>query len=49
MKPNKICVDKGSKFYNRSLKSWLEKDNIEMCSTHNKGRSVAAWKNLLDP
>ena len=24
-KPNKIWVDKGSKFYNRSTKSWLEK------------------------
>ena len=23
-KPNKIWVDKGSKFYNRSMKSWLE-------------------------
>ena len=22
-KPNKICVDKGSKFYNRLMKSWL--------------------------
>ena len=24
-KPNKIWVDKGSEFYNRSVKSWLEK------------------------
>ena len=24
-KPNKILVDKGSDFYNRSMKSWLEK------------------------
>ena len=24
-KPNKIWVDKGGKFYNRSMKSWLEK------------------------
>ena len=24
-KPNKRWVDKGSEFYNRSLKSWLEK------------------------
>ena len=28
--PNKIWVDKGSKFYNRSMKSWLEKSGIEM-------------------
>ena len=24
-KPNKIWVDKGREFYNRSMKSWLEK------------------------
>ena len=24
-KPNKIWVDKGSEFYNRTMKSWLEK------------------------
>ena len=24
-RPNKIWVDKGSEFYNRSMKSWLEK------------------------
>ena len=29
-KPNKIWVDKSSKFYNRSLKSLLEKNAIEM-------------------
>ena len=27
-KPNKIWVDQGSKFYNRSVKSWLEKNDI---------------------
>ena len=35
-KPNKIWVDRGSEFYNRSMKSWLEK----MYSTHNEGKSV---------
>ena len=35
-KPNKIWVDKGGKFYSRSLKSWLEINAIEMYSTHNK-------------
>ena len=34
-KPNKIWVDKGSKFYDRSMKSWLEKNAIEMYSSHN--------------
>ena len=41
-KPNKIWVDKGSEFYNRSIKSWLEKNDIEMYSTHNEGKSVIA-------
>ena len=30
-KPNEILVDKGIEFYNRSMKSWLEKNDIEMC------------------
>ena len=29
-KPKKIWVDKGIRFYNRSMKSWLEKNAIEM-------------------
>ena len=29
-KQNKIWVDKDSEFYNRSMKSWLEKNEIEM-------------------
>ena len=29
-KPNKIWVDKGSKFYNRSMKSFLQNNNIEI-------------------
>ena len=28
-KPNKIWVDKGSEFYNRSMKSWIEKNDIQ--------------------
>ena len=41
-KPNKIWVDKGSEFYNRSVRSWLVKKYIEMYSTHNEGKSVVA-------
>ena len=37
-----IWVDKGSKFYNRSMKLWLEKNDTEMYSTHNEGKSVVA-------
>ena len=36
-KASKIWVEKGSEFYNRSMKSWLEDYGIEMCSTHNEG------------
>ena len=43
-KPNKIWVDKGSEIYNRSMKSLLEKNDIEMYSTHNEGKSVVADK-----
>ena len=41
-KPNKIWVDKGSKFYNSSVKKWLKDNNIEMYSIHNEGKSVVA-------
>ena len=37
-KPNKIRVDKGSEFYNKSMKSWLEKNNIEIHLTSNEGK-----------
>ena len=40
--PKKIQVDKGSKFYNRSIKSLLQDNHIEMYSTHNEGKSVIA-------
>ena len=33
-------VDKESEFYNKSMKSWLQENDIEMCSTHNEGKSV---------
>ena len=41
-KPSKILVEKGIKFYNRSMKSWLEKIDIGMYSTYNEPKSVAA-------
>ena len=36
VKRNKIWLDKGILFYNRSLKSCLQDDNINMYSIHNK-------------
>ena len=41
-KPNKTWVDEGSESCNRSMKSSLEKHNIEMYSTHNDGKSVVS-------
>ena len=41
-KPKKIRVDKSSDFYNRSMKFWLQDNNIEMYSIHNEGKPVAA-------
>ena len=41
-KPNKTWVDKGSEFYNRSIKSFLQNNDIEMYSTYNKRKSVFA-------
>ena len=31
---------KGNKFYNRSMKSWLEENAIEMYSTHNEWKCI---------
>ena len=41
-KPNKIWVDKGSEFYNRSMKSFLQNNNIGMYLMHNEGKFVVA-------
>lgn len=41
-KPNNICVDQVSEFYNRSMNSWLLDNEIEIYSTHNEGKFVIA-------
>ena len=41
-KPNKIWVDKGSEFYDASLKKWLRDNDIVMYSTNDEGKSVVA-------
>ena len=46
-KPDKIWVDKGSEFYNRSMKSWLQINDIAMYSTHNEGKSVVAERFIM--
>ena len=37
-----IWTDQGSEFHNTHFKKWLKHNNIEMCSTHNEGKSVVA-------
>ena len=39
-KPNNMQVDKDSEFYNRSMKSWLEKNDIEIYLTRNERKHV---------
>ena len=47
-KSNKIWVDKGSEFYNRSVKSWLHDNDIEMYSAIANG-NLLLLKDLLEP
>ena len=41
-KPNKIWLDKANEFYNKSMKSRLQDNDVEIHSTHNEGIFVAA-------
>ena len=47
-KQNKTWVDKGIKFYNRSMRSWLEKKWHEMYSEHSEGKTVVAHNVYID-
>ena len=42
LKPNKVYLDKGSEFYNRSIKSFLQNNDIEMYWALDEGKSVTA-------
>ena len=41
-KPKKIWVNEVSEFYNRSIKSFLQNNDVEMYSMYNEGKSVIA-------
>ena len=41
-KPIKMCVDKGSEFYSRSMKSFLQNNDMEMYSVHDERKSAVA-------
>ena len=47
-KPNKIWVDKGREFYNRSTKSFLQKIYMEMYPIHNE-ENLLLLKDSLEP
>ena len=48
-KPNKIWVDRGSEFYNKSMKSWLEKKNAIEIIQHIMKESLLLLKDLSEP
>ena len=41
-KPNKTWVDKGTEYYNRSVKSWLQDNDIAMYLANNEEISAVA-------
>ena len=43
-KPNKIWVDNGSEFYNRSMKWFSWNNNIKMYSAYDEGKSVVTGR-----
>ena len=47
-KLNKIRVDEGTEFYNKWLKSWLEKNDIEMYASIMR-ENLQLAKGLLEP
>ena len=46
---NKIWIDQGSEFYNRSMKLWLYDHAIEMYSIQKKVKNMLMQKNLSEP
>ena len=48
-KPSKIQLDKGGEFYNRSMKSWLEKNDMEICIQLITKENLLLLKDLLEP
>ena len=45
-KPNKIWMNKAIEFYNRSMKSWLEENDIEIYPTHNEVKYAVAERSI---
>ena len=47
-KPNNMWVDKNGEFHNRTMKSRVQDNHIEIYSIHNKGKSVVAERFVTD-
>ena len=45
-KSNKRRVDKENGFFSRSMKPWLENDDLEMYSAYNEGESLSAKRSI---
>ena len=43
---NKIWVNKGNEFYFRSMKTWLQENDIEIYLKRNKGRFVIVKRSI---
>ena len=41
-KASKLWVDQGREFCNKFMQEWLDNNNILICSTNNKGKSLIA-------
>ena len=48
-KPNKTQVDKESKFYNRSMKSWLQDNDSRNATQHVMKENLLLPKDSLEP
>ena len=48
-KSNKVWVNRGSEFYNRSMKLSSEDNGLKMYPTYNEGKPVLLLKDLLEP
>ena len=45
-KLNKIWVDQGIDFFIRSMNAWLHDNDIDIYSTHSKGKSIVAERSM---
>ena len=47
-KPNELLVDKGSEVYNKSIKTWLKTNGLELSWIHDEGKYDFNFIKLLN-